>query len=59
VLELLAAGRTNAQVAETLGISLDGAKWHVGEILGRLGAGSRGEAARWWRLRGEDGLKAA
>ena len=38
VLTLLARGRTNREIAEELGISLDGAKWHVSEIITRLGA---------------------
>ncbi len=49
VLELMAAGRTNAQIAEHLGLTLDGAKWHVSEILSRLNLASREEAIAWWR----------
>ena len=49
VLDLLATNRTNREIGELLGISLDGAKWHVGEILGSLNAGSRQEVGRWWR----------
>jgi len=49
VVELLARGWTNREIADALGISLDGAKWHVAEVLSRLGAGSRVEVARWWR----------
>ncbi|MCC7365384.1 MAG: helix-turn-helix transcriptional regulator [Dehalococcoidia bacterium] len=49
VLDLLAKRRTNPQIAEALGISLDGAKWHVSEIIGVLGVDSREEAADWWR----------
>lgn len=49
VLQLIAQGRTNYDIATALGISLDGAKWHVREILGRLGCESREEAAAWWR----------
>ena len=48
VLELLREGLTNEQIADRLGISLDGAKFHVSEILGRLGLSSREEAAAWW-----------
>src|SRR3989304_3856281 len=48
VLELLREGLTNEQIADRLGISLDGAKFHVSEILGRLGLSSR-EAAAVWR----------
>ena len=49
VLELIAAGKTNGEIAGQLGISLDGAKWHVSEILGKLEVDSREEAAEWWR----------
>ena len=49
VLELLREGLTNPQIAERLGISPDGAKWHVKEILWRLDVPSREEAARWSR----------
>lgn len=48
VLDLLAAGKTNPQIAEELGISLDGAKWHVSEVLFRLGVTTREEAAAAW-----------
>ena len=49
VLGLVARGYTNARIGEELGITLDGAKWHVGEALGALGLSSRVEAGRWWR----------
>jgi len=49
VLELLAANRTNFEIAQALGISLDGAKWHVREVLARLGVDSREQAAEYWR----------
>ncbi|MEO9254611.1 MAG: helix-turn-helix transcriptional regulator, partial [Tepidiformaceae bacterium] len=49
MLQLLLRGRTNAQIAETLGITLDGAKWHVREIITKLGVDSREEAAEYWR----------
>lgn len=49
VLSLVACGYTNARIGEELGITLDGAKWHVGEALGALGLSSRVEAGRWWR----------
>jgi DNA-binding CsgD family transcriptional regulator len=51
VAELLARGKTNPEIADVLGISLDGAKFHVSEILDRLGVGTREEAAAWWRER--------
>jgi Tol biopolymer transport system component/DNA-binding CsgD family transcriptional regulator len=47
VLELLRRNYTNEQIAQRLGISLDGAKWHVSEIIGRLGVADRYEAAGW------------
>lgn len=51
VLALIAAGKTNREIGEALGISLDGAKWHVAEILAKLDAESREEAAEYWRHR--------
>jgi len=51
VLDLIARGHTNYEIAEVLGISLAGAKWHVSEVLSKLGVGSREEAARYWRRR--------
>jgi DNA-binding CsgD family transcriptional regulator len=49
VLDLLVRGRSNAEIAAALGVSLDGAKWHVREILSKLGVQSREEAAEYWR----------
>lgn len=51
VLSLIAAGKTNAEIAEALAISLDGAKYHVREILQKLGVDSREDAVRVWRER--------
>ena len=51
VLDLLVAGKTNAEIGEALGITLDGAKWNVSEILTKLGLDSREEAADYWRWR--------
>ncbi len=51
VLRLLARGYTNGQIAEELGISLDGAKFHVGEIMGKLQVSTREEAVEAWRAR--------
>ncbi len=51
VLDLLVRGRTNGEIAAELGISLDGAKWHVSEIITCLGVDSRDEAAEYWRHR--------
>ena len=52
VLDLIVRGKTNGEIAEELGITLDGAKWHVSEILARLGVNSREEAAEWYREQG-------
>jgi DNA-binding CsgD family transcriptional regulator len=45
VLQLLAEGRSNPQIAEALFISRKTASVHVSNILGKLGVASRGEAA--------------
>jgi DNA-binding CsgD family transcriptional regulator len=56
VLALLRRGLTNEEIASRLDISLDGAKYHVSQILSKLGVATREEAAalavgerrRWW-----------
>ncbi len=45
VLELIAAGRSNREIAAELFISAKTASVHVSNILAKLGVGSRGEAA--------------
>ena len=45
VLALLADGRTNRQIAETLYISDKTASVHVSHILAKLGVTNRGQAA--------------
>jgi DNA-binding NarL/FixJ family response regulator len=45
VLRLVAAGRSNGQIAETLFISRKTASVHVSNILAKLGVHSRTEAA--------------
>ncbi|MHB8376543.1 MAG: helix-turn-helix domain-containing protein [Dehalococcoidia bacterium] len=47
VLELVREGLSNEQIGRQLGISTDGAKFHVSEILTKLGVSSRREAAGW------------
>src|SRR5581483_12054235 len=47
VLELVRRGYSNDEIGRRLGISRDGAKFHVSEILGKLAVSSRAEAARW------------
>ncbi len=46
---LVAEGRTNPEIADALGVSLAGAKYHVSELLGRLGLERREEIADWYR----------
>lgn len=47
VLLHLRHGLTNVEIAHELGVSLAGAKYHVSEILSKLGVKSRKEAAEW------------
>jgi DNA-binding CsgD family transcriptional regulator/WD40 repeat protein len=47
VLDLLREGLTNEQIASRLGVSESGARYHVSEILSKLGVGSREQAAAW------------
>lgn len=49
VMSLMVRGYTNGQIAEAMGISLDGAKFHVSEILSRLGVSTREEAVTVWQ----------
>jgi DNA-binding NarL/FixJ family response regulator len=52
VLRLLAAGRSNPQIAEELVISINTARKHVSNILAKTGAANRTEAAVYARDRG-------
>ncbi len=45
VLVLVVAGKSNADIAQELGISLSTARFHVSTILSKLGAANRAEAA--------------
>ena len=47
VLALVREGLSNPQIGERLSISADAAKYHVSEILSKLGVSSREEAAAW------------
>jgi DNA-binding CsgD family transcriptional regulator/outer membrane lipoprotein-sorting protein len=56
VLDLLARRYSNAQIADELGITVDGVKWHIREILSTLNVQTREDAAEYWRK--ERGLPA-
>jgi DNA-binding CsgD family transcriptional regulator len=47
VLTLLREGASNPQIAERLSVTRDAVKYHVSEILSKLGLASREEAAAW------------
>jgi DNA-binding NarL/FixJ family response regulator len=47
VLRLVAAGRSNREIAEALFVSLPTVKVHVRGVLGKLGVASRTAAAAW------------
>ena len=47
VLALLREGLTNEQIADRLNITIHAARYHVSEILSKLGVSSRQEAAGW------------
>jgi DNA-binding CsgD family transcriptional regulator len=49
VVRLIAKGLTNAEIADRLGVTLNGVKWHVREILGKFGVDSREQAVERWR----------
>lgn len=49
VLALIAAGKTNVEIANELGIRFDTVKWHVSEILSKVGVERREDAAKAWR----------
>jgi DNA-binding CsgD family transcriptional regulator len=49
VLDLLLEGKSNAEIAVRLGITVDGAKWHVGELLAETACADRQALASWWR----------
>ena len=49
ILDGLVAGKSNGVLAEELGITVDGVKWHVSEMLWDTGCNDRHELAAWWR----------
>ncbi|MGH2607891.1 MAG: alpha/beta fold hydrolase [Tepidiformaceae bacterium] len=55
VLALIAAGKTNPEIAEALTIAPATASRHVHNILEKLGMSRRSEAAAWWARNGNSG----
>lgn len=49
VAALMARGLTNGQIADELGITFNTAKWHVSQVISKLGVSSREEAVAAWR----------
>ncbi len=49
VLQRIAAGDNNKLIARAFDLSLHTVKRHVANILGKLGVGTRGQAAAWYR----------
>lgn len=49
VLQLVAIGASNAQIAQTLALSIHTVKKHLARLLLKLEVGSRSEAALRWR----------
>lgn len=47
ILDLVARGRTNAEIGEQLHLSLSTVKTHVGAVMDKLGARNRVEVALW------------
>jgi LuxR family maltose regulon positive regulatory protein len=45
ILRLIAAGRSNPDIAESLYLSLNTVKWHAKNLYGKLGVSNRVEAA--------------
>ena len=49
ILNELAEGRTNPEIAARVGLSVETVKWHVAQLLAETGSTDRRALARWWR----------
>jgi DNA-binding CsgD family transcriptional regulator len=49
ILDGVAQGQTNAQIAAEVGMTLDGVKWHISQALSATGLSDRQSLARWWQ----------
>lgn len=47
ILELLRLGLTDAQIGERTSLTIDGVRYHITEIINKLGVRNRREAAAW------------
>jgi DNA-binding NarL/FixJ family response regulator len=52
ILQLVAEGQSNAQVARTLWVTEQTVKFHLSNIYRKLGVSNRTEASRWAQLQG-------
>jgi len=57
VVEFVRHGLTNRQIAGRRGVSLDAVKFHVANVLSKLGMASRAELRRWDGVRRGSALK--
>ncbi len=48
ILDFIERGHTNQQIADRFEMTLAGAKWHVSDLLSKLGLSSREEMAEFW-----------
>lgn len=55
VLDGVAAGESNASIAERLGLSVETVKWHVRTLLAETNCPDREGLARWWTAQGRRG----
>ena len=49
ILRMVARGHTNTEIAEELGISLNGVKWHIREMFAKYGVDTREELSDAWQ----------
>ena len=53
ILDGVAAGESNATLAERLGLSPETVRWHVRELIDETESADRAGLARWWGDRQE------
>ena len=51
ILDLIERGHTNQEIADHFDMTLAGAKWHVSDLLSKLGLSTREEMAEFWAWR--------